>query len=170
MRTKLRNSTRIPLWYWLLSPTQLATSYTALYAYLSRSLMGSEARASRWSTRTPFPESFCASLSCNPTTSSCPLPASSSLSLPRTLLSKAKDDHNLGWGGARRVVGFTESSDLVSLDCLFKCFAIVVGIYSGFEVGIWGWVWSWEVPFLSLIDGVWLCRKWLRIRRGTSNT
>ena len=30
------------------------------------------------------------------------------------------------------------SSNSVSSDRLFKCFAIVVGIYSGFEVGIEG--------------------------------
>ena len=52
-------------------------------------------------------------------------------------------------------------------------FATVVGIRSGFEVGIGS---GFEVgrflsfPFLSLIGGVWLCRKGLRIRRGTNST
>ena len=34
----------------------------------------------------------------------------------------------------------------------------------------WGWVWSWKVPSLSLIGGVWLCKKGPRIRRGTNST
>ena len=32
------------------------------------------------------------------------------------------------------------------------------------------WVWSWKVLSISLIGGVWLCKKGLRIRRGTSST
>ena len=103
--------------------------------------MGSEAQALRWSTWTPFPESFYASLSCSPTTSSCPLPASSSLSLPCTLILKVEDDHESGLRRckeSRQIHWVVGSSDLVSLDFLFKCFATVVGIYSGFEVGIEG--------------------------------
>ena len=39
------------------------------------------------------------------------------------------------------------SSDLVSLDFLFKCIATVVGIYSWFEVGIEGG--------FAIVVGIW---------------
>ena len=134
MRTKWRISTQIPLWYWLLSPTQLAASYIALCARLLRSPVGSEARASRWSTQTPFIDSLYASLVCNPTTSLCPLTASSSLSLPCTLLSKAEDYRDLDWGGARRAVGLAGLWGRQIRFCRIA-YSSVLPLWLGFKVG-----------------------------------
>ena len=99
-------------------------------------------------------------------------------------------DHDLGWGVTRRAVGFVE---LWGHPIWFRqvAYSGVLLLWLGFRVGLswnwgwvcycgwdlewvwswnWGWVWSWKVPFLSLTGGVWLCRKGLRIRRGTSST
>ena len=99
-------------------------------------------------------------------------------------------DHDLGWGAARRAVGFAE---LWGRQIRFRqvAYSGVLLLWLGFRMGLklelrvglllWlrfgvglklelGWVWSWKVPFLSLTSGVWLCRKGLRIRRGTSST
>ena len=91
-------------------------------------------------------------------------------------------DHDLGWGAARRVVGFGFVKLLIQVFCYYGWDLEWVWswnwgwvCYCGWDSEWvwswnWGWVWSWKVPFLSLTGGVWLCRKGLRIRRGTSST
>ena len=111
-------------------------------------------------------------------------------------------DHDLGWGAARRAVGFTELwgrpirfSQVAYSGVLLLWLRFIVGLklelrvglllWLGFGVGLLLWLGfgvglkselgvglklEGSFPFLSLTGGVWLCRKGLRIRRGTSST